>query len=302
MFDQDFYGRNSAWFVGIVEERVDEAYVKVRAFGVHPIDKTLVTTEQLPLALVAYPTTGGQTSSGSVSHNLEVDTWVTGFFADWPMCMQPIVTHAIQGTDYSMSTYKSGGGEFVGEGKADDTTTPEVDSGATTNIPGGSNVQKSYNYLYSKLSADGSSDPHLHASAVVGVLRLETSGINPQVVGGYKGRAWGICQWLGNRRDQLFRKFGHTKRLDQQLDFMYWELNNDERLAKGLLLRSTNLPDAVAAFCMFERAEEVTNGRVVRTHGNFKKRLKYAYEVYNSIKQTGEISSVPDGPKGQESV
>jgi hypothetical protein len=291
--NNDFYGHNNVWFTGVVREVIDEVYVRVRIFGVHPIDMSAVSDNDLPPALVAYPVTGGQVGSGASTHNLTVDSWVIGFFADWPYCQQPIVTSVIQGTDYSMSTYGSGGGEFVGQGNPNDSSgenegTDGIDSGATTNIPGGSNVQKTYNYITTKLNAEGSSnDPHLHASAMCGVLMLETPGINPAVVGGYKGRAWGICQWLGDRRSSLFRKFGRTKRLDQQLDFAWWELNGYEKRAKNLWLSSSNLPDAVAGFCMFERAEEVRNGRVVRSHGNYKKRLQYAYQVYNSLKQTG---------------
>ena len=51
-----------------------------------------------------------------------------------------------------------------------------------------------------------------------------------------------------------------------------------------------SLPDAVAGFCMFERAEEVINGKVNRSHSNYKKRLQFAYQVYNSMQQTGNIS------------
>lgn len=289
MFPADYYGNNMKPLIGIVEDLVDEAFVKVRVFGIHPINKEDVTTEMLPKALVIYPVTGGQVSSGSISHNIEIDSWVFGYWVDYPICQQPIVTGVIQGSEYSMSTYKSGGGEFVEQG-VDGTSSVDVD--ATTNIPGGSNIQKAYNYVYSRLMKEGSSsDAHLHASAVCGVLMLETSGINPAVVGGYKGRAWGICQWLGNRRSQLFNKYGRTKRLDNQLDFMWWELNNTERRAKGLWLRSTNLPDAVAGFASFERAEEWQGGRINRAHGNFKKRLQYAYQVYNTMKKTGEITT-----------
>lgn len=302
MFDSDFYGKNSAWFVGVVREVIDEAYVRVRIWGVHPIDTTLVSDSDLPTALVVYPVTGDQVSGGSPTHNLSVDSWVTGFFADWPYCQQPMVTGAIQGTDYSMSSYSSGGGEFVGQGSGSNGDTGGdggVDSSQTTNIPGGSNVQKTYNYITSKLKSEGSSsDPHLHASAMVGVLMLETSGINPAIVGGYLGRAWGICQWLNPRRADLFRKFGYTKRLDQQLDFAWWELNGSESRAKNLWLSASNLPDAVAGFCMFERAEEYRNGRIIRSHGNFKKRLAFAYQVYNSIKPTGQITSAGARPGG----
>lgn len=287
------YAESIMPFIGVVEEVIDESYVRVRIFNVHPLDRSKVPTDALPPALVLYPTTGGQVGGGSLSHNLEVDSWVAGDIMDWPYCMQPVVKHVVQGTEYSMSTYKSGGGEFVGQGSGGSTTTnPEVNIDETTNIPGDSNRQKTYNYVYSKLQREGSStDPHLHTSALVGVLLLETTGINPQTVGGYKGRAWGICQWLGGRRQQLFQKFGQTKRLDQQLDFMWWELSNTERRAKGAWLRATNLPDAVAGFCLFERAEEYQNGRINRAHPNFKKRLQHAYATYNSGKFTGDITT-----------
>lgn len=302
---EDNYASSMQLFVGVVEQVIDEAYVRVRVFGVHPLDRAAVPTETLPTALVVYPVCGGQVTGGSISHNLQTDSWVIGQWLDYPMCQQLIVTGVIQGTDYSMSVYGSQGGEFVRQGSdlGDETDTGSgdggVDSTVTTNIPGGSNIQKTYNYVVTKLEAEGSSsDPHLHASALCGVLMLETTGINPAVVGGFKGRAWGICQWLGDRRAQLFRKYGRTKRLDQQLDFMWWELNNTERRAKGLWLRATNLPDAVAGFCMFERAEEVRNGRVSRAHSNYKKRLAFAYQVYNSIRQTGVATSGTTAPGG----
>lgn len=293
-----YFSENFHPLVGVVEQVIDEAYVRVRCFGIHPLDKTKVRTDQLPPALVLYPTTGGQVGGGSLTHNLEVDSWVFGYFVDYPLCMQPIITHAIQGTSYSMSTYSSQGGEFVGQGDGASVSTdggyaPPVDTGATINIPGGSTIEQSYNYIYGKLVAEGSSsDPHLHTSAAIGVLLLETTNINPKTVGGYKGRAWGICQWLGSRREQLFKRYGQTKRLDHQLDFMWWELNNTERRAKSAWLRSSNLPDAVAGFCAFERAEEWQNGRVNRSHGNFKKRLQYAYRTYNSMKYSGNSTNV----------
>lgn len=287
----NYFKDSYAPLVGVVEEVIDEAYVRVRCFGIHPIDKELVPTDMLPPALVTYPTSGGQVAAGSLTHNIEVDSWVIGFFLDYPYCMQPVVTAVIQGAAYSMSTYKTGGGEFVGQGATDTDVfegTPGVDTEATLKIPGNSTIEKTYNYVYNKLTSEGSSkDPHLHTCALIGVLMLETPNINPTVMGGYKGRAWGICQWLGARRQQLFDRYGRTKDLSQQLDFMWWELNNTERRAKNLWLQASNLPDAVAGFCMFERAEEVHNGRVNRGHGNYKKRLQYAYQAYNSLKYTG---------------
>lgn len=283
----NFYGNHQKWFTGIVKEVIDESSVKVFIWGIHPLDQSLVDDSDLPIATVIYPTSGAQNGYGNISHNLDVDSWVIGFSPD-DSFMQPIITGVVQGSDYSMSNYTSGGGEFVGDGQAFDGGI--FDDGEVLNLIGASNPEKAYNYVYDKLLKEGSSDnPHLHTCALIGVLLLETPNINPKVVGGYKGRAWGICQWLGPRRTQLFKKYGKTKKLDQQLDFMWWELNQTEKRAKQRWLSAKTMPDAVAGFCAFERAEEwdLKRGVVIRTHSNFKKRLDYAYKAYNTFEYQG---------------
>lgn len=296
MSTTDFYGTRFEWFVGVVKNVLDENLVQVRIFGVHPIeDQTAVDDSDLPPALVLLPTTSGQAGSGVSGHNIQVDSWVVGFFAD-SFKMQPIVFGVIGGGEYSSSTYDSNGGKFVGDGSQDGNANPDdIDITATTNIPGGSNVEKTYNYVYAKLQAEGSStNPHMHASALVGCLQLESSvHIRPEIEGGYKGKAWGICQWLGARRSQLFAKFGRTKRLDQQLDFMWWELNNTEGRAKKAWLSATTLPNAVAGFELFERNEmyNLRTRTINRGSGLYKQVLSNAYKISNSAKYSGDQSS-----------
>lgn len=287
-----YYADSIKPFFGIVEKIIDDTYVKVRCLGIHPLDKTDVPMQDLPPALVLFPTTGGQVSGGDISHNLEIDSWVMGYFMDYPFCMQPIVTNVIKGAAYSMSNQHTQGGEFVGQGSNEGYNNNDItpENSGSLNLPGNTTVEQSYNYVYSKLTAEGSSnDPHLHTSALIGVLLLETSGINPKTVGGHKGRAIGICQWLWPSRKQgLLNRYGDKwNQLHNQLDYMWWELNNTERNSKKMWLNSTNMPDAVAGFCLFEGAEEVTNGRVDRGHINFKRRLKYAYQTYSTMKYSG---------------
>ncbi len=88
-------------FIGVVEDNADNLQigrVRVRVFGVHPEDRTLVPTEDLPWAIVAQPTTSASISGiGSSPNGLELGTWVLGFFADGKDCMYPIVTHSLPG-------------------------------------------------------------------------------------------------------------------------------------------------------------------------------------------------------------
>lgn len=289
----NFYGDNAKFWVGVVKDIIDETHVTVRIFGIHPIEESELDSSDLPLATVLYPTTGPQTGSGTLSHNLEADTWVMGVSLD-DTYMNPIILAVVQGSDYSMSYSDYTGSEFYGDDSSYDTydstnSNPIVDTTQTANIPGGSNIEKTYNFVYSKLVAEGSSsNPHLHTSALIGVLRVETTNINPAVVGGYKGRAWGICQWLNPRRATLFKKYGRTKRLDHQLNFMWWEMQNEEAWTKRRWLSATNMPDAVAGFSAFERNESWDKKRriIKRGHPIFKKQLNFAYGAYNSLSYT----------------
>lgn len=47
--------------------------------------------------------------------------------------------------------------------------------------------------------------------------------------GGYKGRAFGIGQWLGDRKKELFNRYGPNPSLSQQLDFLVWEMRGGDR-------------------------------------------------------------------------
>lgn len=292
----DYYGNDFKWFIGVVVRVVDDTYVQVRCFGIHGIDREKLPDTDLPYALVLMPTTGGQSGSGHFTHDLSINTWVFGFFADGDNCTNPVVVGVINGTQYSMSDQYGGGGQFVGQdtGYADPGTpdssgtpsdTPPVDSQATRDIPGDGNVAKTYNYVYQKLTEEGDSDPHLHAAALTGSLMLESgTSINPQIVNNSSG-AYGIAQWLGNRKVGLKHYAGSSPDLAQELDYLWWELNHSESRAKAAWLSASNLPDSVAGFCKFERAEEVSKstGQVDRNHPNYRTRLKYAYQIYNSM-------------------
>lgn len=289
MFDNmdDFYGSKMVWFVGVVE-KTNETYVNVRCLGIHGLDNnTKVSGGDLPPAVIVYPVIGGQAGSGFGQHNISVGSWVVGFFADGESCQQPIVLGVIgDGVNSNlMSSNYTSGNEIPNPNESN----TSIDSAATMNIPGGSNVEKTYNFCYQKLTEMNDMNAHMHSSAITGVLMLESStSINPAITGGYQGKAWGICQWLGSRKKALFSMYGATKDLSQQLSFMWHELNTTENASLRNLLSSKTLPDSVAAFCGFERAEEWNGalGICNRKHSNYKIRLKYAYQVFNSIKNS----------------
>lgn len=87
------------WFTGVVEDRADPLYinrVRVRCFGYHTPDKSLLATEDLPWATVMMPTTEAATSGvGRSPHGLVEGSWVIGFFRDGTDCQDPVVLGSI---------------------------------------------------------------------------------------------------------------------------------------------------------------------------------------------------------------
>src|SRR5258708_40337005 len=67
--------------------------------------------------------------------------------------------------------------------------------------------------------------------------RLTPTAVNPT------SGAFGIGQWLGPRKADLFRRYGRKPTLDQQLEFMLWELTNSEAGA-GVSIKGAASPQA----------------------------------------------------------
>lgn len=89
------------------------------------------------------------------------------------------------------------------------------------------------------------------AAGLVGNLmresRMDTNALNPA------SGAYGLGQWLGNRKTKLFKKYGKNPTFEQQLDYVWDELNTSHR--KGLqMLKSSKTVDEAArnAFGYYE--------------------------------------------------
>lgn len=300
---KEFYGMNFVPFVGIVKEvDSDNLRARVRVFGIHHMeDITNVSDGDLPWALIQYPV------DSTAAHTLRPGTWVGGYFVDGMEAQQPVITGQFGNgqsgpsnggdifADRSIGSNGEGNsGGSGGESGDGSTAEPLPTTSATINLPGNSKIEKSYNYIYGKLVENNlSSNPHMHTSAMVGVLMTETYGstwlggpandLYTGGGGGYRGRAWGIAQWLGPRRAKFFSRYGQSTDLSHQLDFMWWELMNDETAARNRWLNANNLEDATAGASSFERNDAWQNGRINRSHEIFVKTYKYAQQIYNTM-------------------
>ena len=54
-------------------------------------------------------------------------------------------------------------------------------------------------------------------------------GLGKRTGGGYKGRALGIGQLLGDRREEFLRRYGKNFTLQDELEFMHWELQGGDK-------------------------------------------------------------------------
>lgn len=96
--EDGFVDGKFSWFIGVVEDVNDPELmnrVRVRAYGYHNDDKSILATKDLPWATVMMPTTSASVQGIGSNHELIVDSWVVGFFRDGPSAQDPIVMGSI---------------------------------------------------------------------------------------------------------------------------------------------------------------------------------------------------------------
>lgn len=102
---------------------------------------------------------------------------------------------------------------------------------------------------------------------IYGNLMQESSGrIDNR---GDGGSSYGIAQWHNDRMNNLFNKYGSSPTLDNQLDYLWEELNGPYKKVLDQLRNSKNVEEATRIFQdQFERPSP--------TSAHFDLRLKYA--------------------------
>lgn len=104
-----YFGDNFIWFVGRVEDRDDPLHrgrVRVRCFGLHTENQSLIPSSSLPWAQVMMPSNSSSTHGVGISPTgLQVGSHVVGFFTDGKSMQQPMIMGTFYGdSDLQMST------------------------------------------------------------------------------------------------------------------------------------------------------------------------------------------------------
>ena len=101
---------------------------------------------------------------------------------------------------------------------------------------------------------------------------MQESRGNIRAVSSDGNNSYGLAQWTGPRKQKLFSMYGPNPTARQQLDFLWWELNNTHKDALASLRRTNTVSDATRVFMnQFERPH--------KDYANFSKRLKYANSI-----------------------
>lgn len=101
---------------------------------------------------------------------------------------------------------------------------------------------------------------------------MQESGGNIKAVSSDGNNSYGLAQWTGERKQRLFSMYGTNPNINQQLDFLWWELNNTHKDALLSLKKTTTVSQATKVFMdKFERPH--------KNYANFNRRLKYANSI-----------------------
>lgn len=109
------------------------------------------------------------------------------------------------------------------------------------------------------------------AKGIYGNLMQESGG-NISAVSKDGHNSYGLAQWTGDRKQRLFDMFGTNPSAQQQLDFLWWELNNTHRSTLEALKQSKTVYDSTKVFMdKFERPH--------KDYANFSRRLRFANSI-----------------------
>lgn len=155
----------------------------------------------------------------------------------------------------------------------------------TIHIEPKNDAQKAVNFFMKKgLSRES-------ASGLVGNL-IRESRLQPNAINKYS-KAYGIAQWLGDRKTKLFAKYGNNPTFEQQLQYVWDELNTTHTKGLQKLKESKTTEEAARNAFGYYEFSVGPEGAVLAMNKygqNGKKSLnegvQYANKLYNSFKMS----------------
>ena len=290
------------WFFGQVVDRHDPlclGRVRVRVFGLHPEDRSLVPDEHLPWAMPIQPiTSAGIFGVGSSATGPIEGTQVFGFFADGKEAQLPFV----------LGTVATGLGHFALNVTSNVTDALAKVAEAVAPAQTLGQLSKSFVVKAGPLGKRFMQDfgvNDFHAAAILGNIALESSGVSCDLrEGGSVGPAWaantplkgyGWAQWTNTKSGQgrlndfinhvktNFNNFDITQHAatdDHNYSFLSYELKTSQKKCITKLKATTTLEQATEAFMnSFERPKA--------QYAHLDRRIAYAKQALASMNGAG---------------
>lgn len=127
----------------------------------------------------------------------------------------------------------------------------------------------------------------MQAAAIVGNLTAE-SYMNPATPRGDDNTAMGIAQWRGDRVKKFLEVMGRhceDSSLEDQIDFVTWELRNTEKKAGDLLKKAKTIEEAVH---VVDKYYERSSGQALDRRVKFAKASLDAWSEKKGICTVGQ--------------
>ena len=209
-----YYGDQTRWFIGVVKNIDDPrsmGRVKVRIYGVHNHDTSIISDNDLPWAQVIAPITQPGVPGKLSATGVQVGAQVYGIFLDGQASQQPLVIGVLASMSkpvigfpgFNSSLYTSVNGRSITAQRNDGNTNAGGAFPANITLSEGSNAEIAFDFIHAYFAGRAAPNPSIAAAAFVGNFINESgSSLNPRILGD-NGNALGIAQWNGPRMRNL---------------------------------------------------------------------------------------------------
>ena len=210
----------------------------------------------------------------SFNHKIENSDWITTIEA-YPVVLE----NELNTTTYLIDFFQKALAELynsIDPSKVDVANAEAIaaTSAASINKFDSNNIDIAVNFFLSRGYSLEST------SAIVGGF-LQESGLKSDITNSIG--AYGIAQWLGDRRTKLKSKQNFNS-LQTQLNFVIEELNSTEKKAGDQLKSAKNLSEAVVAAAYYERFKDFDKTGSF-FGGEWGNRYYYTLQIFNKYKK-----------------
>lgn len=314
IYPHEFYGDNTRWFIGVVEDVNDPmrlGRVRVRIRGIHSSRTEDISTGDLPWAQTVIPTTEGGVSGLGRNGALAQGAEVFGIFLDGKFSQLPLVMGSIPRVEYQTAVQRSspsadgrvdytspltlgtgqGGGGPAGQTRnfTPSSTPPGTGTTGERNrieprdpsafgATGGTNAEIAFNFF-----VEYGFTPQ-QAAGIVGNLMQESGpALNTSAEAAGSEQSFGIAQWnaasAAGYRFQGLQQFASDlgrdwRDLDVQLQYVVYELETKPYLGLAQLRATQTIEQATLVF-----QDKYERPGIPHTQS----RIRYARDIYSRM-------------------